>query len=82
MGYTAMIISLAVRGCYALIPKAIYHSPLSTSLVQVDGGNEIAAIYDVAANSFVPFHIAEHPFCAGQFLPHSKVCTCSQADDD
>ncbi|KAK9832391.1 hypothetical protein WJX74_008758 [Apatococcus lobatus] len=40
----------------------------------VDGGNEIAAIYDVAANTYVPFHIVEHPFCAGHLvLPNGHV---------
>lgn len=34
-------------------------------MMQEDGGNEIAAVYDLAANTYVPFHIAEHPFCAG-----------------
>ncbi len=38
--------------------------------VQVDDGTqtEIAAVYNMTSNTFVPFHIPESPFCAGHTL--------------
>ena len=37
--------------------------------VQVGPNNtEMAAIYNMTDNTFVPFHIKEHPFCSGQAL--------------
>ena len=37
---------------------------------QVDDGTqtEIAALYDMTTNTFVPYHITEHPFCSGHTL--------------
>jgi hypothetical protein len=37
---------------------------------QVDNGTqtEVAAIYNMTSNAFVPFHIPESPFCAGHLL--------------
>ena len=38
--------------------------------LQVDDGTqtEITALYDMTTNTFVPYHITEHPFCSGHTL--------------
>lgn len=35
---------------------------------------EIAALYNMTSNTFVPFHITEHPFCgAHTLLPDGRA---------
>ena len=50
-----------------LLGCLLVRAPTNSSLAQAaNGDHEIAAVFNVQSNTFVPFHITESPFCSGE----------------